>query len=179
MSKAFTRESDDVPDLPLPRASGALPPTAKNYLTPSGSVRLRNQLEGLLRERHELADKSGLNSQTGSLTQSEPDIKRRIQTLDQRIAHLQRALQTAVVTGPPSIADDVVRFGATVTVRDGSGEEVTYRIVGADETDLDRNWVSWLAPIATVLLGGRVGQRVRLKLANGEESLEILKVHYE
>ena len=77
------------------------------------------------------------------------------------------------------VEDGVVRFGATVAVRERSGEETAYRIVGLDETDLDQNWVSWISPVAKALLNARVGQRVPLKLPGGEEELEILKVTYE
>jgi transcription elongation factor GreB len=111
--------------------------------------------------------------------QSDEQAKRRQQALAARALQIQRTLQTAVITGPPAVADDAVRFGATVQVRERSGETTSYRIVGADETDLDQNWVSWLSPIAKALLNARVGQSVRLKLPGGEEQLEILGVSYE
>ena len=170
MSKAFTRESDDLPDRPVPpRSAALLPPGAKNYLTPGGARRLRQELERLVSvERPQLAAAA-----------ADEDAKRQLHALDQRIHHLQQTLHTAVVTGPPAEADGVARFGATVAVRDRSGAESTYRIVGVDESDLDRNWVSWLSPIAKALLNARVGQRVRLKLPGGEEELEILRVSYE
>ena len=87
--------------------------------------------------------------------------------------------QTDPVTIPPAVDDGTVRFGATVAVRERSGEETAYRLVGVDETDLDRNWVSWISPVAKALLNARAGQRVRLKLPGGEEELEILRVSYE
>jgi transcription elongation factor GreB len=169
MSKAFTRESDDAPDLPVVRHATVLPPGAKNLLTPGGALRLRAELERLTNaERPPLAAAAG----------EDGDAKRRLQALDQRLAHLQEALHTAEVIGPAD-QDGVVRFGATVLVREGSGEQTTYRIVGVDETDLDQNWVSWLSPIAKALLNARVGQRVRFKFPAGEEELEILSVSYE
>ena len=169
MSKAFTRESDEVPDRPvLSRPLALLPPGAKNYLTPGGVLGLRKKLERLIDE--ERPRLTGVD---------DGDAKRQLQILDQRIYHLQHTLQMAVVTGPPSVPDEVVRFGATVTVRDRDGTEATYRIVGVDETDLDQNWVSWLSPIAKALLNARVGQHVRFQLPAGEEELEIVKVGYE
>jgi transcription elongation factor GreB len=72
-----------------------------------------------------------------------------------------------------------VRFGATVTVRERNGEASVYRIVGVDEMDLDRNWVSWLSPIAKALLNARPGQRVRFKSPAGEQELEITGITYE
>ena len=170
MSKAFTRESDDLPDRPeLPRPAVVLPPGAKNYLTPGGALRLRQELERLVgEERPHLAAAAAA-----------ADTPRQLHALDQRVHHLQHTLHTAVVTGPPAVADGVARFGATVTVRDRSGAESTYRIVGVDETNLDRNWVNWLSPIARALLNASVGQRVRLRLPAGDEELEILRVSYE
>jgi transcription elongation factor GreB len=170
MSKAFTRESDDdVPDLPvLPRAAALLPPGTKNYLTPAGALRLRRELNHLVQaERPTVA------------ASSDGDAKRKLQALDQRIIYLQEVLQTAVITGPPPAPHDIVRFGAIVRVRERTGAESTYQIVGVDETDLDQNRVSWVSPIAKALLNSRTGERVRFKFPAGEEELEILSVSYE
>jgi transcription elongation factor GreB len=173
MSKAFTRESDDAPDLPvrLPRAS-PLPPGAKNYITPDGAARLRAELDQLLQmERPGAAH--------DSVPEADHEARRRIQALDTRVAELQHALQTVVVVPAPAPPHDEVRFGATVLVREPNGEEVPYRIVGVDETDIDRGWVSWLSPIAKALLNGRLGQRVRFRFPSGEAELEIIDIRYE
>ena len=91
-----------------------------------------------------------------------------------RAAEVQRILQSAIVQPPPPKPWDQVAFGATVTVRDL--EEVEdYRLVGADETDLDRNWINWCSPIAQVLMNARIGQRVRFR----ERELEILNITYD
>jgi transcription elongation factor GreB len=170
MSKAFTRESDDVPELPaVPRQVSVLPPGAKNYMTPAGAQRLRQGLERLvLEERPRLA-----------ALPSDNDARRQLQVIDQRIADMQRSAQSAVIVPPPAAPDGQVRFGATVSVRDRTGIESRYRIVGIDETDLDRGWVSWLSPIAKALLNARLGQRVRFRFPAGEEELEILGMTYE
>jgi transcription elongation factor GreB len=73
----------------------------------------------------------------------------------------------------------VVRFGATVTVREPDGSTTRYRIVGVDETDLDRNWVSWLSPVARALLNARLGDRVTLKAPRGAKELEITGIEFE
>lgn len=90
-----------------------------------------------------------------------------------RAAEAQRILRSATVQPPPPKPWDEVAFGATVTVRDG-GDVEDYRLVGADETDLDRNWINWCSPLAQVLMNARVGQRVRFR----ERELEILKIAY-
>jgi transcription elongation factor GreB len=167
MSKAFTRESDDAPEAPLVRPATVFPPGVKNLLTPGGALRLRQELEQLTAEEAALRERS------------DDQAKRRQQSLAARALQIQHTLQTAVITGPPTVVDDVVRFGATVRVRERSGEETAYRIVGVDETDLDQNWVSWLSPIAKALVNKRVGERAKLKLPGGEEELEVLGVTYE
>lgn len=170
MSKAFTRESDDAPDgSALPRPASALPPGAKNYLTSNGARRLREELNHLIQEERPRLRASA----------DDGEAKRQLQLLDQRVYQLEQSLSSAVVVPLPAKRDGVVRFGASVTVRGRSGTEDNYRIVGVDEMDIDRGWVSWLSPIAKALLTARLGQRVRFKFPSGEEELEIIRVEYE
>ena len=166
MSKAFTREDDSEELPPPPRRSSPLPPGAKNYLTADGAQRLRAELEHCIERRTRVAGDSA-------------DAKLELQKIDLHIAALQAVLDSAVVTPPPEKPWNEVRFGASVKVRDAAGEQSTYRIVGVDETDIDRDWVSWVSPIARALLGARVGQRVRFRVPAGERELEILSITYE
>jgi len=170
MSKAFTRESDDAPERPLrPRCPSPLPPGAKNYLTATGAQRLREELNRLEQPGREISGSSP----------SDDESARQLQAINERIDYLRESLRSAVVVAPPSTQDNVVRFGATVTIRERSGEETRYRLVGVDETDVDRDWISWLSPLAKALLNARVGQSVRLKLPAGEKELEIVGIAYE
>ena len=166
MSKAFTREDDSEELPPPPRRSSPLPPGAKNYLTADGAQRLRAELERCIERRTRAAGDSA-------------DAKLELQKIDLHIAALQAVLDSAVVTPPPEKPWNEVRFGASVKVRDAAGEQSTYRIVGVDETDIDRDWVSWVSPIARALLSARVGQRVRFRVPAGERELEILSITYE
>ena len=169
MSKAFTRESDDLPDRPLPRLQSVLPPGVKNYLTPDGARRFQEELNRLLE----------VERPTLTAAASHGDGQRQeLQALDLRIQQLRQSLHLAEVVPPPPAPWDQVRFGATVIVRDSRGEESCYRIVGASERDADRGWVSWLSPIARALLNARLGQRVRFIFPSGEEQLEILEISY-
>jgi transcription elongation factor GreB len=148
VSKAFTRESDDHPDLPaFRRLPSPLPPGAKNYLTVDGAKRLREELERLVQAKHHRVAASS----------DDAEAKQQHQVWDQRIRHLQQSLDSAVVVSGPAEPEDRVRFGATVTVRNRNAEEMQYRIVGVDEVDIDRNCVSWLSPIAKALLSARLG----------------------
>ena len=170
MSKAFTREDDNAPELPdLPPLTSTLAPGAKNYITPAGAQQLRDELQRLVEvARPELAEAS-----------DDPDAKRQLARLDQRIMQLKESLQSAEIIPAPSGPGDVVRFGATVTVRESDGTETNYRIVGMDETDTDRNWVSWMSPIAKALLNGKRAERIRFKFPSGEETLEVIDIRYE
>jgi len=91
-----------------------------------------------------------------------------------RAAEAQHILQSTVVRPPPPKPWDYVEFGATVTVRDGV-EVDNYRLVGANETDLDKNCINWCSPLASALMNGRVGERVSFR----DREIEILKIDYE
>jgi transcription elongation factor GreB len=170
MSRAFVRESD-VPQLPeLPPQASPLPPGAKNYVTPSGAERLRHELAQLRDvQRPALA----------AAPADDMDAKRDLQVLDRRIRYLQESLRTAEVVGPADGPTDIVRFGATVTVRELDGTESRYRIVGVDEPDAARDWISWLSPLARALVNARVGQVVSFSTPRGPKQLEVRAISYE
>jgi len=170
MSKAFTREDDDAPEIPdVITPASALAPGEKNYITAQGAQKLRDELQRLVEvTRPELAE-----------ARDDPDAKRQLARLDQRIMQLEESLQSAEIVALPSGALDVVRFGACVTVREPDGSETSYRIVGLDETDADENRVSWMSPIAKALLNRKRGERIRFKFPSGEETLEIIEISYE
>ena len=171
MSKAFTRESDELQAEPIiTRPASTLPPGVKNEITANCSLccLFQEELNHLLEERTRVAAGSG-----------SIDVKHQLALLEQRVAQLQQSLQTAVVVPRPQGPEERVKFGATVTVRSRSGEEDRYRIVGVDEMDIDRGWISFLSPIARALMNARVGQRIPLKLPTGAEELDILRIEYE
>lgn len=170
MSKAFTRESDDAPEIPIrPRRTSALPSGTRNYLTAGGAQRLRDELNDLLNtERPKLAAIS-----------NDEAAKSRLAIINDRADQIQETLRSATVVETPPLPHDEARFGATVTVRNRQGDETHYRIVGVDETDIDRDWISWLSPIAKALLNARIGQKVRIKLPAGDDELAILAIRYE
>ncbi len=172
MSKAFTKEDDDSRPNPRLRLPSALPPGAKNYVTPDGLTRLRGELDRLVNEERPL---SAASAAAGDLA-----AKERLQTLDERILYLRRSLESAVVVHPPAEEVDRVRFGASVTVRQEDRDEpLCYRIVGIDETETERGSISYLSPIARALLGGKLGDRVVVRLPSGERELEIVSIAYQ
>jgi transcription elongation factor GreB len=138
-------------------------------MTRAGADRLHAELVRLIeKERPPLAESAA----------DEPDAKRRLGLVDQRIFQLEQSLQSAEVLSPPVDPPTTVTFGATVTVRGPDGEE-TFRIVGVDETDPARGWVSWLSPVARALMNAKKGERVRFEYPCGEEDLEVLSIKYD
>lgn len=168
MSKAFLRESDYEAAVELPAPAALLPPGAKNYLTEAGAARLKEELIRLTAvERPPLVHQAG-----------DPAAKRELQAIDRRIRYLQESLRTAEVVTPPGEPTDVVRFGATVTVKSHEGDVSTYRLVGVDEAEPEAGAVSWTSPLARALLNGRVGERVRFRAPAGARELQILRIEY-
>src|SRR5262249_41117934 len=109
--------------------------------------------------------------------------KRRLREIDRRIRFLTKRLEIAEVVNPEAQNGDRVLFGASVTVRDEDDRERTYRIVGIDEADAARGQVSWISPIAKVLLGTKVGDLVTLRTpktatGGGETELEVIRIVY-
>lgn len=167
MSKAFTRDDDGIAPV-LQRPVSSLPPGVKNYMTAAGAKRIEDELKQLREvERPRV------------VTSNDPSKGELLQKIDLRIAYLDQSLLAAEVVLPPAQPDDKVRFGATVTVRDKTGTETKYRIVGIDETDTDRDWVSWRSPIAKALLNARVGQRVKFQIPAGTQEWEIVSIGYD
>jgi transcription elongation factor GreB len=184
MSRAFVDElasagrEEDVPERKIP-----LPPGAKNYMTPDGAERLRGELSHLLAaERPRLVAEIAV-ADKGALSSLQPEIRvgdaaRRLAEADRRIEYLRRMAAILEVIDPRQQKGDRIVFGATVTVLEDDQAERVYRIVGVDESDPGRGWVSWVSPVARSMVGKKVGDRVPVKLPVGEKTLEILRIEY-
>jgi transcription elongation factor GreB len=185
MSKAFTRENDaDLDDEVEETLS--LPVGSRNYMTPGGFARLKSELNHLVeKERPETvaivswAAGNGDRSENGDYIYG----KKRLREIDRRIRFLIKRLDTAEVVDPLTRRDvddsDRIFFGATARVRDSRGEERVVSIVGVDEIDTARGYISWVSPMAKALIKAREGDVVILKTPGGVEDLEILEVRYQ
>jgi transcription elongation factor GreB len=182
MSKAFTKESDGDDDDDLPEDMGGLPATAKNYMTPEGFERLRDELNQLMRkERPDVVKVVSWAAGNGDRSENGDYIygKKRLREIDRRVRYLSKRLANAEVVDPAKRAKtDQVFFGATVTTANTKNEERTVKIVGVDEVDLAKGHVSWISPIAKALLKAEEGDIVKMRTPNGVEELEIVKVEY-
>lgn len=87
-------------------------------------------------------------------------------------------LESVVVAEPPADQKNVA-FGASVTLRHEDGEEDEYVIVGVDEADPASGRISWISPLARVLVSRKAGDIVRFQSPAGVEELTIVKVHYQ
>lgn len=182
MSKAFVQErsEDDEEDPPsLPQ----LPANTKNYLTPAGYGRLREEWLDLMDvERPKMVDivhwaaSNGDRSENGDYLYG----KKRLREIDRRIRFLTKRLEIAEVVDPAvHHGSEQVFFGATVTYADDLDDtEYTVTIMGIDEADSRQGQISWISPVARALLKNRVGDAVQLPTPAGLRTLDILEVRY-
>lgn len=183
MNKAFTRETDsdsddDGEELALP----PLPPGGKNYITPAGYKRLRDELLDLIdNERPKIVEivhwaaSNGDRSENGDYHYG----KKRLREIDRRIRFLTKRLEIAEVVDPSlHHGNDQIFFGATVAYVEASGVERTVTIYGIDEADNAQGQVSWISPIARTLIKARTGDVLRLASPAGAVEIEVLRVDY-
>jgi transcription elongation factor GreB len=184
MSKAFTREDDAAPDGDFEdEEQNPIPAGSKNYLTPGGWRRMRDELQWLVgTERPQVTSVVSWAARNGDRSENADYQygKKRLREIDRRIRYLTKRLEAAEVVDPATREEtDQVFFGATVTYTTSAGDEQTVRIVGIDEMDPARHYVSWISPIARALIKAREGDTVSLNTPGGREELEILAVRYE
>ena len=190
MDDSFTDEPDyeDESDQQERAEEAAAPevPAARNYITPAGLQRLRAELKFLLtRERPAVTEVVAWAAGNGDRSENADYLygKKRLREIDRRIRFLRKRIDAAEVVdleAPRSgKAATHVFFGATVRYANAAGTERVVRVVGADEIDLDRGYISWVSPLARALMKSGPGDTVILRAPGGIEELEILDVRYE
>ena len=159
---------------------------ARNYITPDGLQRLRAELRFLLtKERPAVTEVVAWAAGNGDRSENADYLygKKRLREIDRRIRFLRKRIDAAAVVDPeaprPGRAGTQVFFGATVRYATSAGAEREVCVVGADEIDLDRNYISWLSPLAHALMKSGAGDSVVLRAPGGMEKLEILEVRYQ
>jgi transcription elongation factor GreB len=183
MSKAFTKEDDAADDLDDLEAAYPIPIGSKNYMTPHGWRRMRDELAFLVKtERPAVTNIVSWAAANGDRSENADYQygKRRLREIDRRIRYLTKRLENAEVVDPATREEtDQVFFAATVLYANANGDEILVRIVGLDETDLDRGYISWISPVARALIKAREGDTVPLATPGGREELEVLEIRYE
>ena len=169
MSRGFVKEDDlehagtDVPERPI----SAHP----NYVTANGYAQLQAQATSLEQAIFKLKAKK-----------DDPQAQQQLVIANRDLRYVAARLETALQTTQDAASNETpenVVFGATVTVEDENGEEHTYEIVGEDEADIKINKVSWTSPLASALIGQKVGDSVVWARPAGNTVLEIIKIQYK
>ncbi len=180
MSKAFTKEGDgedDDFDEPDP-----LPGGVKNLMTPEGHAALAKEKDFLLRdERPRITEIVSWAAGNGDRSENGDYIynKKRLREIDRRLRYLMKRLDDAEVVDPARQQGlDQVFFGATVTYAKEDNTEITVKLVGVDEADLDKGMINWLSPVAKALLKARVGDTVTVHTGEGREAIEVVSIKY-
>ena len=176
MQKGFTRR-------PKPDDAGT---RGKNYITPGGLQRLKEEHKFLLtRERPAVTKVVSWAASNGDRSENADYQygKRRLRQIDGRIRFLTKRIEAAEVVDPeaPRAGQAAARafFGATVRYANAAGVSRVVSIVGTDEIDLDRNHISWVSPLGRALMKSAAGDRVVHQLPVGTEHLTVLEVCYE
>ena len=159
----------------------------KNYITPIGHQALKTELLQLLdQERPQIVQVVHWAASNGDRSENGDYIygKKRLREIDRRIRFLNQRLENAVVVNNSDrIANggdpEQIFFGATVQYSDSEGTEITIRIVGVDEVDLERGYVSWVSPIAKALIKAKVGDTVKIQTPAGPKEIDIVAVNYD
>jgi transcription elongation factor GreB len=174
MSKAFIKETDESADEEESQSVSPLPAGVKNYITPVGYQRLKDERPVLV-QTITWAASNGDRSENGDYIYG----KKRLREIDRRIRFLSKRLESAAVVDPVQREScDQVFFGATVTVCRQDGVEYIYSIVGVDEADAGRGLISWVSPLARALLKARADDVVMLHIPGGVEELVVVEVVY-
>jgi transcription elongation factor GreB len=178
MRKGFTRK---------PKADEPATPV-KNYITPSGLERLKDEHRFLLtRERPAVTEVVAWAAGNGDRSENADYQygKRRLRQIDGRIRFLTKRIEAAEVVDPeaPRAGQAGTKprafFGATVRYANAAGVSRVVSIVGTDEIDLNRNHISWVSPLGRALMKSAAGDSVVLQLPGGTEYLTVLEVRYE
>ena len=160
-------------------------PKLKNYITPAGLQRLKDEHRFLMnRERPAVTQVVAWAAGNGDRSENADYLygKRRLRQIDSRIRFLTKRIDAAEVVDPAAprsgSAAERVFFGATVTYADATGREYVVSIVGVDEVDLAKRYISWMSPLAKALMKASAGDRVVLRAPKKTEHLEIRDVEY-
>lgn len=153
-----------------------------NYITPKGHQRLVDELNQLLKvERPEITKLIQWAASNGDRSENADYLygRKRLREIDRRLRFLNSRINEAVIIDPLQIKSPKVQFGATVTVCDEDGNEKSYSIVGVDEVDTSKGYLSWKSPIGSALLTKEEGDEVIIRTPQGELTFEVISIEYK
>lgn len=155
----------------------------KNYITPEGYAALKSEFDQLFKvERPEVVKTVSWAAGNGDRSENGDYIygKRRLRQIDSRCRYLIKRMEAAeIVDSRDQQKMDKVFFGAWVTLYNLADEsEQTYRIVGKDELDPKKGYISWVSPMARALRGKGEGDVIHLETPKGISEFEVIEVRY-
>ncbi len=158
------------------------PPQPKKspYITGDGYDALQAELAGLWQRRKEVTKALSAAAAEGDRSENAEYIyrKKELAGIDYRIRYLQKRLPTLTVVRQNPADPEQVFFGAWVTLEDDDGKAITHRIVGPDEFDPAKGWISMDSPVARALLKKRIDDEVEVETPNGKVTYLITEVRY-
>jgi len=167
MSRGFVKE-DDQEEIPLVPPRADLPEGNKNYVTQTGMSQLLAEKEVLLNDIKAL---DGSNEKDKRIAHNH--INSKLELLNERIL-------SATIIDLSEQPHEEIRFGATIKLKMGSNKEVKqFQIVGVDEADIAKGKISFVSPIAKILVNKTVGEVALLKRPTGDLQFEILAISYD
>lgn len=150
-------------------------------MTPDGFQALKDELTKLKAERPKISQEIGTAREHGDLRENaEYHAAKEKQGMNEaRIADIEDKLSRAEVIDPSQLSGERVKFGAIVLLEEiDSGKQVTYRIVGPDEADIDAGTISVTSPVAKALINREVGDEVKVRAPGGMRTYEIVEVNW-
>tara|TARA_B100000902_G_scaffold101731_1_gene104034 strand:- start:1091 stop:1594 length:504 start_codon:yes stop_codon:yes gene_type:complete len=164
MSRAFIKENDlehagiDIPERPISLET--------NYVTPNGLQQLKNKLDTL-----DLKRKSFTKNESSNFKQKKMRIERDIRYFSSR-------LKSAILVNPLNQNKNIVLFSATVETLSSNKKSYQFEIVGEDEANIKLNKISYISPLAKLLLGNQINDEIIWNKASGNEILTITNIYY-
>lgn len=156
-------------------------PKSSPYITAAGYAKLDSELKALWKRRAYVVKILAEAAAEGDRSENAEYIyrKKELREIDYRIRYLQRRLpDLKVVNNQPSNLLQVF-FSAWITIENEQGEEKTYRIVGPDEFDPKKGWISMDSPVAKALMKKHIDDEVKVETPSGTEIFYISKIHYD
>ena len=158
------------------------PPAPKSspYITRDGYARMDNELNELWKRRAVVTKAVTAAAAEGDRSENAEYIyrKKELRGIDRRIRYLQKRLPELTIVDTAPSDPSRIFFGAWVTLEDDTGKELTYRIVGTDEIDMDNRYISMDAPLARALFKKQRDDEVEIKTPKGVSGYLILAIDY-
>ncbi len=153
---------------------------ASPYITAEGYQRLQAELDARWARRREVVKALSAAAAEGDRSENAEYIyrKKELREIDRRIRYLQKRLPDLKVVNALPADLDRVYFGAWVTLEADDGSELICRIVGPDEIDAERNWISMDSPLARALLKRSIDDEVAVQAPTGERTYLIIGIRY-